>query len=130
MDSFDRVVRNMMSRYGGTATLIVPQDGTYDVNSSEYVTPDPVQYSVKVLVFDYTLQSNGTQTMKNTLIETGDQQVIIQPLNKVDSALSMPRPRPEKDTIDIGGVIYNIVTCKETNPSLNDVVFYELYVRK
>jgi hypothetical protein len=130
VSSFDRVVANMMRNYGTTATLVVPSDqGTYDALTSEYVTPE-VEYVVRILVFDYTLQSNGDQSMKNTLIGAGDKQVFVQPLNKTDSNLTMPEIRPEKDYIVFGGVRYRIITVKHLNPSLQDNILFELLARK
>ena len=130
VSSFDGVVARMMQRLGATTTVSVPSDtGVYNPETSEYVTVT-TNYQVRVLVFDYTLQSNGTQINKNTLIEAGDKQVFIQPLNKTDPALSLPRLRPEKDFITLYGDVYRIVTVKELNPSMNDAVLFELLARK
>lgn len=114
----------MMARYGGPATLLSVGPAVYNPATSESV-PSETSYEVTAMVFDYTLQSNGTQTEKNTLIQTGDKQVFIKPL-------SAPAPTtfsPEKDFLILGGKRYRIITYKELNPSQSSNLLIELFVR-
>lgn len=125
MDSFNRVVANMMNRFGGEAQAIIPVEGqgAYNVETSEYETIPPMIYTIKVMVFDFTLQSNGTQTQPGSLIQAGDKQVFVQPLE------NMPKLKPNKDFILISDTKYKIVTYKELNPSQADNMLIELFVR-
>jgi hypothetical protein len=122
MDSFNRVVFNMMARYGGMSTATVVGEGVYNDDTREFEATATV-YDIQTMVFDYTLQSNGDQTQKNTLIQAGDKQVFVRPL------ADMPRLQPGKDTVQLGGKSYRIVTYKELNPSGLDNCLIELYVR-
>jgi hypothetical protein len=121
--SFIRVVTNMMARYGGPAKVQKQGEGVYDPATSEYTAGDTL-YPVKAMVFDYTLQSNGLQTEKNTLIQTGDKQVFIQNLDYPGLVIS-----PEKDFILLGDKKYRIITYKELNPSQEANILMELFVR-
>lgn len=120
--SFVRVVANMMARYGGAASVVIVSKGTYDVETSSVPTTE-TQYAVKAMVFDYTLQSNGSQTEKNSLIQTGDKQVFVQPTDDV------PALSPEKDFVVIGTKRYRIITYKELNPAQSGNILMELFVR-
>jgi hypothetical protein len=122
MDSFKRVVQNMMTRYGTTLTVIVCGDAVYNPATSESV-PVETQYIVPGMVFDFTLQSNGAQTAPGTLVQVGDKQVFLQPTADV------PRLRAERDFVVLGDKRYKVVTYKETNPTTADNTLIELLVR-
>jgi len=127
MEAFKRVVENMMNRYGGEATVTVFSDtGTYDPDTSEY-TATSRTFKVKSLIFDLTLQSNGMQSMPNSLILAGDKQVFLQPIT---NGVPLPALKANRDKIKIGTEEWNIVTLKEVNPSNTNRVLIEAYVRK
>jgi hypothetical protein len=125
VDSFNRVVQNMMARFAGPAVLSIaaPGDGEYNVETSEYVPAPPTSWPVRAMVFDYTLQSNGTQTQPGTLIQVGDKQVFVAP------PPGMPRVRPERDSLIVGDKKFKIITYKELNPTQSYNVLIELFVR-
>lgn len=130
LNNFDGVVRRMMQRFPGTAVITIVGDGVYDENTGQYTTTD-INYTVNCIVLDYTLQSNGTQTDRGTLIQAGDKQVYVQPTEKSSNgAVLMPKIQPQKDYITIANVKYGIVTFKEFNPSQSNNYLIELYIRK
>jgi hypothetical protein len=116
-----QVVVNMMLRFGAPVTVVV-SEGTYDPTESENTTTDTT-YTPNGMVLDYTLQSNGSQTLPNTLIEAGDKQIFLEPLD------GMPALRPGKDHVVLGSDKYKIVTVKELNPSQAANTLIELLVR-
>jgi len=127
MEAFKRVVENMMNRYGGETTVTIFSDsGTYDPDTSEYVATSRT-FTVKSLVLDLTLQSNGMQSMPNSLILAGDKQVFLQPIT---NGVPLPALKANRDKIKIGTEEWNIVTLKEVNPSNTNRVLIEAYVRK
>ena len=130
--NFDRVVTNMMSRYGGTGTLIINTNSSdYDPTTGAF-TPTVTNYPVKTLLMDYTMQKNGAGEFGGTLILVGDRQCYVQPINKVNSSLTMPEIKPNSDRIQIGNDIWKIVTLKVLNPSnaSNNAVVFDLHLRK
>lgn len=127
MEAFKRVVENMMNRYGGTATIITRKEGTYNPQTSEYTQPTEIRYTVKAIVMDLTLQSNGMQVAPNSLIQAGDKQVFIQPIS---NGITLPSLIAGKDIVRIGSDDWNIVTIKQVNPSGTNNALLELYVRK
>ena len=132
MDSgdFDRVVAEFMNEMGGTATLVVQDpNGLYDPTTSTY-TATTTLYTVKAILLDLTLRSNGLTTQPNTLIETGDKRCLIQPLNKTTTGLIMPVLKPNKDKIIMGGVTYKIVTLKNYNPSAVNSILIDTILRE
>ena len=128
-DPFNRVVTNMMRQFGTSASILVAGAGTYDPSTSEYTETD-TEYIVKAMFFDFNKQNNGLREATDTLIQEGDKQVLIQPLDKTDPALSLPSLQPNKDRIKIAGKIYKIVTVKQVNTTMNDCILYEIYCRE
>lgn len=126
-DQFTRMVQNMMSRFGGEARVLIrAENGTYDASSSEYVVTEQ-SYIVKAAVFDFTLKNSGIQSEPNSLIQAGDKQVFVQPIS---DGLPLPKIKPNRDAIKLGNEVWKITTLKEINPSYNDPILLELYVRK
>ena len=128
LSDFDETVLFFMEEMGGSATLIFQGSGTYDVATSSYLTTE-TEMTVRAIMMDLTLQSNGLQTMNGTLIEAGDKRLYLQPANKSDPNMVMPIIHPNKDKIRMGGVVYKIITVKDYNPTTSNSVLLELYVR-
>lgn len=128
---FDRVVMNMMNRFGFTATYVQRTTSTsdYDPQTGEY-TSIVTEYPVQAMLFDLTLQSNGLGNKINTLLEQGDKQLLVRPYSKQFPLQDEFSIHPVSDRIVINGVNYKIVTFKELNPSASDPILYELYIRK
>lgn len=110
-----------VQQWGGAATLI-KEISTYDPNTSENIVTEK-RYTMKAMVFDYFNKFEGLTTQANTLIKTGDKQVLIKPNSLVTSI------DPSADKLQIGSTIYKIITVKECNPSLTNTLYYELFIR-
>lgn len=128
---FDRVVSQMMKKYGGSATINVVTGAQYDPTTSENIVTT-VDYPVRAMFFDYVRKNEGVGTENNTLIKTGDKQVFIQPTHKADPlAAPIPQIDPSKDKLTIGNTQYKIITVKQVNANMTDegCILYELFVR-
>jgi hypothetical protein len=103
----------------------------YDPTTSENVVSYQ-DYAVNILVFDYVRKNEGDSTERNTLVQTGDKQVYVQPPQKTDIGIPLPHLSPNRDFLKVGDKIYKIVTVKQYNPSMSSegCVVYELYVRE
>lgn len=126
---FDETVLFFMDEMGGAATLIIQGEGEYNYETSQYETTE-TEVPVRAIMLDLTLQSNGLQTTSGTLIEMGDKRIFVQPANKNDPLAVMPKVHPNKDRIRMGGIVYKIITLKDTNPDTTNSVLLELYVRQ
>jgi hypothetical protein len=128
IDPFHRVVRNMMTRYSAPATLLSQGAGVYDPATSSYtavVTP----YAVRIIPFDYIKKGDGVGEENNSLIQTGDRQIFLEP--PIQSLLpAMPRIQPSKDKLQVLDKIYRIIALKDLNPTMADTIIYEMYVRE
>lgn len=132
MQVFDKVVDKYMSRYGFDIQI------EYLTPASDYDTESGTVIEVKELVnaramlFDMTLQSNGTGNFRSTLIEAGDKQLFIKPITKNTEYqdVLLETITPARDRIVIGGDKYKVVTFKEVNPSTSNSCLWELYIRK
>jgi hypothetical protein len=104
---------------------------TYDPTTSEN-TVSYQDYAVNILVFDYVRKQEGVGTEKNTLVQTGDKQVYVQPPQKTDTGIPLPHLSPNSDFLKVGDKTYKIVTVKQYNPSMSSdgCIVYELYVRE
>jgi hypothetical protein len=131
MNSLDRTVASMMSKFGTTAYISAAISEDYDPTTSENVVTYH-DYPVNAMFFDYVRKTEGEGTEHNTLIKTGDKQVYVQPPQKNDEGLPLPHFSPNRDYLKVGVKTYKIITLKQLNPSLttDGCVLYELYVRE
>lgn len=121
-DPFNRVVLNMVTKYGGYSTLNVASAGSYDATTSRVVETN-VQYQIRTLKFDYIPKKDGETTMPNTLIRSGDKQLFVLPS-------TAPIPNPKTDEVIYQGVRHSIITVKELNPSGSNLMLIELFIRE
>jgi hypothetical protein len=131
MNSMDRTVATMMSRFGTTAFVKVAISEQYDTETSENIVTYQ-DYPVNVMVFDYVRMTYGERTENNTLIETGDKQVYVQPPQKTETGIALPHVYANRDMLKLGDKLYKIITVKQMNPSMTQegCVLYELYIRE
>jgi hypothetical protein len=129
---FDECIMYMMQDFGTIATLIVQDDSSavYDPTTGTLPGAVPRSYPVNAIFLDYTLQRYGLQDQSGTLIQDGDKQCFLQPINKVDPTLVMPTIQPNKDRISVAGKLYKIASLKMTNPTFNNNVVYELHLKE
>jgi hypothetical protein len=121
---FNSVVTEFFDVQGWSCTAYIQKytDGGYDVNTSEGIV-NLTEYPIRAIPFDYVNKFQGTSTQDGTLIRTGDKQVFIKPSQYVASI------NPESDKLRMNGTVYKIITVKEFNPTLDNVLYYELFVR-
>jgi len=127
LSPFDGVVANMMSMFGGLATLKTYSDGTY-IDGENIV--DEFLFDVKVLLTEYPQMGAGEKQEFNTLILAGDKQCFMQPIEKTGSGLVPPEVKANIDKIQVGNTEYKIMNMKEVNPSGTNNVLYELHLRR
>lgn len=129
-DDFDSTVAFFMDEMGGSAVVSIEDPaGTYDPDTGDYAVTSQ-DYTVRAILLDLTLRSNGLQTVPNTLIETGDKRCLIQPIEKNGSPTPMPKIKPNKDRVTMGGITYKIVTLKDYNPSATNSIMLDLILRE
>lgn len=127
MDEFDRTVLHFMDEFGTTALYIRQVDGEYNPTTGT-VQSTEVKFPVRGILMEYTLQSNGLKNRYGTDILAGDKQFFMQPPGK-NKLPSYPID-PTKDKLQVGPVLYNIVTSKEVNPTGVEPILYELLLRR
>jgi hypothetical protein len=128
---FDRTVASMMSKFGTTANISVAISEAYDPETSENIVTYQ-DYPVNIMVFDYVRKNEGEGTANNTLVQTGDKQVYVQPPQKTEVGIALPHLHANRDFLKISDKTYKIVTVKQLNPSLaqDNCILYELYIRE
>ena len=132
MQVFDRVVDKYMSRYGFDIQIeYLSPESDYDTESGTIIEVKEL-INARAMMFDMTLQSNGTGNFRSTLIEAGDKQLFIKPITKNSEYqdVTLETLTPARDRIVIGGDKYKVVTFKEVNPSTSNSCLWELYIRK
>lgn len=131
IDAFDNLVADMMYSYGTTAYVLVTTKEEYNPDTSENKV-EVVPYKVRAIFFDYIDKTAGVGTEKNSLVQTGDKQVFIQPPHKTEAGIPLPHILPNSDKLKIGDKVYKIVVIKEFNTSMSrqGCVLYEAFVRE
>ena len=129
MDDFDLVVLAFMQDYGVAATYIKKTQGDYNPATGE-ASETTVEIPVTVIQMDLPLTRNGASTISGTAIQDGDKQVFVQPPQKTEEYALPLVIDVASDKINLNGVLWNIVTFKETNPTGLNQILIELYVRR
>lgn len=128
LSDFDGCVEEFMEDFGGPATVVIrgPQKKDPVTGDLIYTTTD---YPVKAILLDIMKTLSGVGTVSATTIQNGDKVCFIQPPEKVGNP-ALPKLDPAKDTVIMGGITYKVVTVKETNPSTDNLVMLEVYLRR
>lgn len=132
MEVFDKIVLKYMNMYGFDITIVrTKEESGYDTASGTVIEVSE-EIPARAMLFDLTLQSNGTNTFRSTNIANGDKQLFVKPPLKNPTTFSITTDKivPGRDTIIIKGDSYDVVTFKEVNPSSTNSCLWELYIRK
>lgn len=126
---FDAVVMEFMEDYPMTATYRTQVDGAYDpaTGTTSFTTVDT---EVEAILLDLTLSSNGLSTRHGTMVVAGDKQLIVRPPEKTDPLATPIVINTATDRVIVFGQDYKVVTYKEINPTGNDVILFDLYLRR
>lgn len=129
MDDFIRMVAEFMREYGFDATFVkqlpgIPNDddGTLQSSTEEI----PIR-AIKMEVFG---NLSGSRTKAGTLISEADQMLYVQPTEHTSQFSDPLYIDPTTDRVIIDGVKWKVVVVREYNPSANNCVLYELYIKK
>lgn len=131
ISAFDEVVATMMAEFGTQAIITTNLEEVYNPDTSENIVTSR-KIPVKAIFADYIDKRAGVSNSGNTLIQSGDKQVFVQPPHKAGSEYPLEKLRPTQDYIECGGKKYIVIAVKEYNTSLLQAgcVLYELYVRE
>lgn len=126
---FDAVVMEFMRDFPMVATYVSQTDGVYDPATG--TTPQTrTETEVEAILLDLTLSSNGLSTRHGTTVIAGDKQLVVRPPNKTDPLAPPLVINTASDRVIVFGQDYKVVTYKEINPTGNDVILYDLYLRR
>lgn len=129
LSDFDDVVMMFMDDFPMIATYVSQTDGVYDpitgtVSSTSKTT------DVQAILLDLTLSSNGLSTRHGTVVVAGDKQLIVRPPNKTDIDAPALVINTATDRVIVNGQDYKVVTYKEINPTGNNPIAFDLYLRR
>lgn len=129
---FDETIAAMMQDFGTVAQLIFQDDSTavYDPATGSLGGAVTTSYPCNAIFLDFTLQRFGQQSESGTLIQSGDKQCFLQPINKANCAFTMPVIQPNKDRIAVAGKLYKIASQKMINPTMVNNILYELHLKE
>lgn len=129
MDDFDRTVLEFVQESGTYAKLVQTPQGVYNPATGS-TDAFPVEVTVRGILMDLTLQSNGLSAKYGTLVEAGDKEFLMQPPHKTNGWESPVVIVPAADRLTVAGITYKIVTLKELNPTGVDPILVSLYLRR
>lgn len=124
---FDRVVANMIGKFGGTGTLRIFTDGVYIDGE---ITRTSTDYTVELAINDYPQANSGDKSRFGTLIEASDKEVFIRPINKTDPEATQPIIHANRDLVIINGIEWKILALKEINPSGVNTILFDMHLRR
>lgn len=128
--NFDALVDKFMDSYGFSCTII-RQGNNYDPTTSENITTEQLIPCTGIL-FDYTLRQLGDKNVADSLIQSGDKQLFIKPVQKAEfgDLTTITNLFTSSDSIEIGSIRYKVITFKQINPTTANPYVWELSIRK
>lgn len=128
LSDFDECLADMMQDFGGPATVVIKGPQKKDPVTGDLVYTN-TEYTVKAILLDIMKTMSGVGSVNGTAIQEGDKVCFIQPPEKAGGA-ALPKLDPTKDQVIMGNITYKVVTVKETNPSTDNLVMLEVYLRR
>lgn len=129
ISDFDDVVVEFMRDYPMLATYVQAASSTYNPATGS-VSSTPVETEVDAILLDLTLSSNGLSLRHGTTVIAGDKQLVVRPPNKKDPLAPALVINTATDRVIVNGITYKVVTFKEINPTGNDPILFDLYIRR
>ena len=125
------MVAKTLAREGVTAILSQPpreSERTYNPSTGEMTGGTTATCSVKIVMLDFGLVSNGLQSKAGTTISIDDKEVYLSPLDVNGAAF--PKTLMPNDKLTIGSEVWNILTIKEYAPNTVNNIMYKLLVKR
>ncbi len=129
ISDFDDVVVEFMRDYPMLATYVQQTDGVYDPATGS-MSSTTTQTVVDAILLDLTLSSNGLSTRHGTTVIAGDKQLVVRPPNKKDPLAPALVINTATDRVIVHGITYKVVTFKEINPTGDNPILFDLYLRR
>jgi len=122
----------IIAREGQTATLTqYPRDDelTYDPMTGDSTGGTTTTCSVKGIVLDYGLISNGMMSKAGTQITLDDKQCYLSPYDVNGNAF--PKPLRPNDVLTFAdGRTFSVIAIKEDNPSGSKPIRYDILLKR
>jgi hypothetical protein len=122
---FQKTANRLLKGKGQVITITRQSAGTYDpaTGTSTVTTSTQTGWGA---IFEYDTKQAGIFNVPGSLIQVGDKQLLLSPLNSSGSALTAPAIN---DTVtDAAGKAYTVTQVKSMAPA-GTVVLYELNLR-
>ena len=120
---FDRAILEFMADFPLTVTYVKYGVGVFNPATGE-TTNTTTQYSVSAIIQDLMRTSNGVSTKFDTLIQQGDKEIYIKPID------GLVISSPTQDSIIVNNITYSIVVMRELNPTMSAPILYNFMVRQ
>lgn len=126
---FDRMISEMMSEFGFVTTYFHKVSESFN-DTTNVISPVFEEIEIEAIKMELVRPVEGSSgTKSGSLIQDGDQMLYVRPTEKVDVFADAIAINPASDRININGKMWKIVTSKSYDPSANDCILYELYIR-
>ena len=116
-DEMADVTLELITEFGSEQTLRDVIPGAYDPVTGETTGDVAKSQLAQVILLDYTLQESGQQYAEGSEIRQGDKKIII-------AAKGLAWPPALTTRVDVGGVLWQIVNIKESNPAGTPLVYF------
>jgi hypothetical protein len=126
---FDNMVGEFFVEFGFSTTYISVGSPVANDSNGTVSTTD-TEFSIQAIKMELPRPTNGVTTNSNSQIEEGDQILYIRPTEKADEFDSAIAAKPTGDYVIINNSRWKVVAVKEYNPSAEDNILYEMYIRK
>lgn len=125
------MVIRRLAKEGKTVTLSQPpreEDVTYNPTTGDVTGGTTSTCSVKALILDFALVSNGLQSKAGTVISIDDKECYLSPVDTNGTAF--PKQLRPNDKLTIDGHNWTIVTIKEYDLTGSNPIMYKLLIKR
>lgn len=126
---FDIMIGEFFKEYGFITTYYSVGEGVANDSNGTVTTPT-TEIEVEAIKMELPRPTNGLISNAGTQILEGDQLLYIRPTEKADVFADAVLANPTSDYLLINNARWKIVAVKEHNPSAEDNILYEMYIRK
>lgn len=129
MDDFHQMVGEFMREWGFDATFIKTLPGIPNDDDGT-VSEETEEIGIRAIKMEVFGNMSGSRTKLGTLIQEADQMLYVQPSEQSYRFSDPLYIDPTSDRVAINGVLWNVLALREYNPSANNCVLYELYLKR
>jgi hypothetical protein len=127
-DDFHRMIAEFFVEFGFTTTYYSVGQGVPNDSNGTITTPT-TEFPIEAIKMELPRPTNGITSNANSQIQEGDQILYIRPTEQADVFADAIVANPTSDYVLINNTRWKVVAIRSYDPSAEDNILYEMYIR-